>query len=139
MGIKIVFFLIGLLATGLGAFLWWRSMKLKKECTAQVSGVVSSVDHTTSVKRSMKGIRIQNRYRETFKYSVNGVEYIKQSNNTTRRPKLHEGQSITVFHDPAKPERYYVLEEGTQIMASVFFIAFGVVFMLAAPFLTMAK
>jgi len=139
MGIKIVFFLVGLLIAGIGVFIWMNKNKMKKECTAQVSGVVSNVDHTTSIKTGKKGTQVRNKYRATFKYSVNGVEYVKQSNNTTGRPKLYEGQSVTVYHDPAKPERYYVLEEGTQVMGPVLFVAFGVVFMLAAPFVTIAK
>ena len=137
---KLVFLGVGLLLVGIGVLLWKSKNKLKKKCTAQVSGVVSGVDHTTTFKTGkQEGTSIKNKYRATFKYSVDGAEYVRESNNTTGSPKFFEGQSVTVFHDPSNPERYYVLEEGTQIMGPVLFIAFGIVFMLAAPFATMAK
>ena len=137
---KLVFFGVGLLFVGIGVLLWMSKNKLKKECSAQVSGVVSGVEHTTTFKSGKKGgTSVKNKYRATFKYSVGGSEYVRQSNNTSGRPRLFEGQSVTVFYDPSRPERYYVLEEGTQIMGPVLFIAFGIIFMLAAPFATMAQ
>ena len=68
-------FLVGSVGVGIGAFFWWRTQKLRKECTAQTAGVVIDKDH---YKKRNNGKR-EDRYRPTFTYSVEGVEYTKQT------------------------------------------------------------
>ena len=44
-------YLLGVLFAGLGGFFWWRDKKLRQECTAQTTGVVSDVEKTVSFKK----------------------------------------------------------------------------------------
>ena len=128
---KIVFFLAGLALVGFGAFLWWSDKKKKEACTAKVVGVVKAVDYTVRYKKG----RIRNRYRTTFAYSAEGVEYVKQSNILTRIPKFSEGQSVTAFYDPADPQQFYVLEEAdSMVILFLSLIALGVAFILIGTF-----
>ena len=67
------FFWVGLLFVGIGDFFWWSDKTLKQECTAQTAGVVIDEGH---YEESEDGRR-ESRYRPTFTYSVEGVEYTK--------------------------------------------------------------
>ena len=123
-------FVVGLFFVGLGGFFWWRGKKLRQECTAQTAGVVSDVGHTVTYKKGKR----RNQYRTTFTYSVDDVEYVKQSSTTTSTQKFSEGQNVTVFYDPNKPQRYYVLEEGRAVALILVAIIMGVLFILAGIF-----
>ena len=131
---KIAVFLFGLVFAGLGAFLLWIDKKKRKECTAEVVGVVKDVGKSTTFKKG----RVRNSYRPTFAYSVEGVEYVKQSNTKSGTSKFSEGQNVTVFYDPSKPQRFYVLEEGKTTVLYLVLVGIGAATMLVAPFTTMA-
>ena len=132
---KIAFFLYGLASVGCGVFLWWSENKKRKECTVKVDGVVKNAEKWITKKKGKK----RKRFCPIFTYrSEEGVEYVRQSNTTSSKPKFSDGQSVTIFYDPNKPERFYVLEEGKAIAITVMLVGFGVMFMLLAPFATMA-
>ena len=131
---KIAVFLFGLLFGGLGMFLWWNDKKKRKECTAEVAGVVKDVGKSVSYKKG----KVKNSFRPTFAYSVEGVEYVKQTNTTSGKNHFSEGQKVTVFYDPSKPQRFYVLEEKKLTALYMLLVGIGVAVMVAAPFVTMA-
>ena len=127
---KIVFFLVGLALVGAGVLFWWFGKKKRKECTGKVEGVVKKVDNTVTYKKG----KVRNESRSTFAYSVDGVDYVKQSSTTTVIARFSEGQTVTVFYDPSKPQRFYVSEEGRSIAIPAVLIGLGVVSMLTALF-----
>ena len=67
---------------------------------------------------------------------MEGVEYVKRSINARSTSKFSEGDGITIFYDPADPQRYYVLEEAdsTIVIIALLMIAFGVAFILIGIF-----
>ena len=124
---EILPYLVGLFFAGLGGFFWWWNRKLRQECTGQTTGVVSDVGKAVSYKKG----KVKTSYRMTYTYSVEGVEYTKQSNTTTGVQKFSVGQSVTVFYDPAKPQRYYISEEGKPVAIILVPITLGVLLILA--------
>ena len=99
---------LGLLFVAVGGLFLWHYKRLQKLCTGQTTGVVADEGLSTQYKNGKK----RTSYRPTFAYSVEGVNYTKQSNSTSGTQKFSDGQSITVFYDPSKPQRYYILEQG---------------------------
>ena len=126
-----MFLLPGMLLVLVSCLCWWWSSKQRKRCTSQTNGVVSDIKHTVSHKKGSQ----HHRYRPTFTYSVGGVEFTRRSNITTMSPKFSVGQAVTVFHDPFKPQRYYVLEQGKAIGRFLLPIFFGTASMLFAGIL----
>ena len=127
-------FVLGVLFAGVGVFLWWRDKKLRQECIGQTPGVVCNVGRTTSYKKG----RRKDSYRITYAYSVEGIEYTRQSNTTTSIPAFSKEQKVSVFYDPSRPQRSYVLEEGRTIAAMLVPFILGVLLMtvgLAVPYM----
>ena len=127
----ILFIMVGLVLVGIGGFFWWHDKNLRQECTAQTAGVV--IDEGHSIKN--KNGRRADKYRPTFAYSVEGVEYTKQTNTEHGARRFSEGQSVTVFYDPSKPQRYYILEEGGPGSLVWIPVILGVLFLLVPPLL----
>ena len=127
---RVLFVLFGMGATGVGFYIWWSHAETKRVCTTQTAGIVKSVNH--EVKYNSKSRRNENEYRTTFAYSVNGVEYVEKSIYVRSTPLFSEGDKVTIFHDPADPERFYALEEenSSMIKLAFFLIAFGAAFIL---------
>ena len=123
-------FLSGLAFAGGGVLFWWFEKRKRDVCTAKVDGVVKSIGHSVSYKNG----RGRDRYRTTFAYSVEGADYVKESNTTTGRAQFSEGQTVTVFYDPSKPQRFYVSEEGRIIAIPAILVGFGVAIMLLGFF-----
>jgi len=121
-------FLIGLFLIGLGGFFLWNERRMKQICTSQVSGVVADEGHYVRYKNGKR----KEGYKPTFSYSVEGVEYTKQKDSYSSTRKVSTGQSVTVFYDPAKPNRFYVLELGSVKGSIIVWIpcALGVLFIL---------
>ena len=122
---KIWFFLFGLVMAGVGFSIWWRM----QACTKKVTGFVKSVDITVIYRKH--GAR--DGYRSTFAYSVDGIEYVKQSNIKTITPRFSEGESVTIFYNPSNPKQFYIPEERKSPVSVL--VGFGVIFMLMAPFM----
>jgi len=99
---------------------------LKKRCTAQVGGNILYMgrnenhyddDSPTTVSYSVK-----------YRYYVDGVEYSKKRKVSKRTyksmgPSSTSNFDITVFYDPSKPKRHYVLEIKFRIIRRLFLIA----------------
>ena len=113
-------FLLGLLFMVLGGYLWWHGKELKRLCTEQTRGVVVDEGRSRDFKRKNET------YIPKVSYSVLGVEYTKQKGTGNTR-KVSMGQSVTVFYDPANPQRSYVVELGTRSVALWAVIPAGVV------------
>ena len=122
--------LVGLVLVGCGVLFWWFDKRKRDACTAKVDGVVKAVDHSVTYSKGKR----RSSYRTTFAYSVEGVEYVKQSSTTTKIARFSEGQTATIFYDPKKPQRFYVLEEGSFIAIPAVLIGLGVISMLTALF-----
>ena len=124
-----LFLFPGFLVVVISCICWWWSSRLRKKCTDQTEGVVSEVEETVYRKKhSGKG----HSYRAVFTYSVFYVEYIRRGHVKFHFPKFSVGQNVTVFYDPFKPQRYYVLEEGRGLQRFLFPIACGIIWMLMA-------
>ena len=118
-----IFVLAGLFMMGWGFYIWWSQQR----CIEQTTGVVKTVDHEVK--------DLEDNYRALFAYSVEGVEYVRSSSHVYSKPKFSAGDSVTIFYDPSKPQRFYVLEEGKQTSKAVFFlVGFGVVILLITIF-----
>ena len=116
-------FLLGVVLIGGGASFWLYEQRLRRICTVQTEGVVVDAGHSVRYKNGKR----KEGYQPTFSYSVDGVEHTKRTSTVHRSRTFSEGQSVTVFYDPAKPQRYYVLEEGRIIALVVVPIILGVI------------
>ena len=117
-------FLPGVVFTGIGvSVLWYRKM-LRRECIDQTAGVVVDEGYGSGQKR--------NGYRPIFSYSVQDVDHTLQPSTVYRPKKFSEGQRVTVVYDPSKPQRAYILEEGTTYALEKIFIVVGLAILLAA-------
>ena len=120
-------FLVGFLCIGVGVFFWWSDKRLEKLCTSQVVGVVVDEGHSIQYRNGKR----KEGYRPTVAYSVEGVEYTKKANTGHSVQRVSTGQSVTVFYDPSKPQRYYILEaRGVEPLIVWLPVALGVVFIL---------
>jgi hypothetical protein len=124
--VKIIFLVIGLALTTGGVFYKRHENNLRRDCTSQVNGVISSDGH--SIKYSNKGKREE--YRPWFAYTMEGFTYQRQSNYSTSWPKFTVGQPVTVMYDPADPRRSYLLEEGKSSYGAWFLIGAGLLLMI---------
>ncbi|MCL2504204.1 MAG: DUF3592 domain-containing protein [Coriobacteriia bacterium] len=117
--------LLGLAFVGLGVFRLLKRYMLKKRCTTQMAGTVTSTDVTRERRDDSWGT---NSHSVTFEYSAQGTEYVRKFHVSGHQySKMSKGQSATVFYDPSKPKRCYVLEIKFRIVLTLFFIAVGVV------------
>jgi Protein of unknown function (DUF3592). len=119
-------FLFGFLFVAVGCGLWWSGKRKKRRCTAEVTGVVKS----NVPDRGSKGGTV---YAPTYAYTVKGVDYVHKSNFSSKKCRFSVGQEITILYDPANPDRYYVPEEGTNVVFIAIFIALGAVAMFGPP------
>ena len=127
---KIICFLVGLVAVGIGVYGWWEDASLKRQFSARTDGVVINVEHSLSSKK-------EDIYTFTYKYSVEGAEHVKTTSSTTSNPQFSVSDSATVFYDPSNPERCYVAElrssTGESNMGAIIFIVVGCLLMLLSP------
>ena len=126
-------FLIGLFLIGIGGFFLWHERRLRTLCTSQSSGLVVDEGYSVKYKNGHKKVG----YKPTFSYSADGVEYVKQKDSYSSTRKVSTGQSVTVFYDPANPNRFYILELGSIKGSPIVWVpcALGVLFMLAGSVL----
>jgi hypothetical protein len=114
---------LGVFFALISIFMLWRAGKLKKACTAQTCGTILSC--ARRITRGRKGKRSTS-YESTFKYSVNGVEYLKSV-----KRRYAEGQQVTVHYDPSNPNRHYADKTDSGWM---FFLGIGA-FLIILPVL----
>ena len=104
----ILFIMVGLVLVGIGGFFWWHDKNLRQECTAQTAGVV--IDEGHSIKN--KNGRRADKYRPTFAYSVEGVEYTKQTPNTAPEGFLRDKASLSSTILPNRNDIIFWKKEG---------------------------
>jgi len=99
---------------------------LEKRCTAQIGGNILDIernvtDHTDDTPTTVS-------YHVKYHYLVGGVNYQKRRSISKRAYKSlnkNPGSNfdITVFYDPSKPKRHYVLEIKFRIIFKLILIA----------------
>ena len=126
-------FLIGLFLIGISGFFLWNERRLRTLCTSQSSGTVVDEGYSVKYKNGHKKVG----YKPTFSYSADGVEYVRQVTVSSSARKVSTGQNVTVFYDPMKPQRFYVLELGSIKGSPIVWVpcALGVLFILAGSVL----
>ena len=103
-------FLVAVISVGVGVFSWWSDKRAKRLCTSVAGGVVEDEGHTIVKHRREKP---KEGYRPTFSYLVQGVRYTTQPKRMYETREFSMGQKATIFYDPFKPSRSYVLEAQT--------------------------
>ena len=117
----VVVLLLGLGLAGTGANQAWDETIRYLACTDEVKGVIKSI------VRNDDG---EGRTHHTFvAYTVAGIEYENKTPETlVNNPWHYRGESLTLFHDPTDPNRFYVPGEGNlSIILGLLITAFGLV------------
>lgn len=133
-----IIFLIFPLIFGLtGILLLYFHLKIRKnrrKCTSQTAGRVVRVNSGTS-GRSSNATRATYYY-PVFQYYVNGTEYTLTASTGSGSPKLFPvGKTVTVYYDPASPDKSYVKEKSVLLIAGIVFVACAVIFAFLPLFL----
>ena len=105
-----------------------RRFFLKKRCTAQVGGNIHGIELNEHEHKRDDDYRKSVSYSIAYDYSADGVEYEKKRRISKRQHKVlgkHDG--FTVFYDPSKPKRHYVLELKFRMLATLGLIALGAI------------
>ena len=114
--------IIGLALVLIGVLMLLNRYTLKKRCTAQVAGTLLDIHISERDEDSNSSPTITAKYI----YPVDGVEFVKKrmlSKGQYRALGKHD--DFTVFYDPAKPKRHYVLEIKFRIVLTIVLIAIG--------------
>ena len=129
---QLAIIIFGAVFAALGVYLNSRQKKLMARCTARTEGRVAEFErreHTTEREDPDMPNMIQRSttvsFAPVFAYTVNGVEMKKATAASSARPKLKEGQSVTVFYDPADPGNFYVPEDADSRSTGRLFIIIG--------------
>jgi len=102
-----------------------RYVYLKSCCTVRVVGNILDMernvrehyDQPDSVSFSMK-----------YRYFVDDVEYVKRRSIGKRQLKAtRNSYEVTVFYDPTRPKRHYVLELKFRMLLTLTLIAIGAI------------
>ena len=103
-----------------------RFIFLKSRCTAQVGGDVLEMERNER-QRSVDS-RSTGTYYMKYQYFVDGVEFVKKRMISKRQYKaIGKHDYYTVFYDPSKPKRHYVLELKYNMLLTLGLIAIGAV------------
>jgi len=118
--------LIGVALVVGGVFLILRRYAfLYSRCSARVGGKILDTernvrehyDQPDSVSYSAK-----------YHYFVDGIEYVKKRRVSKRQLKaIRKHDDFTVFYDPSKPKRHYVLEIKFRMLLTLTLIAIGAI------------
>jgi len=120
--------LAGLVLVVYGIFqLLRRYVFLKNRCTAQVDGNILETER--NVKEHHDSDRPNTvTYYLKYHYLVDGVEYAKKRMVSKRQLKvIGKHDDFTVFYDPSKPKRHYVLELKFRMLFTLTLIAIGAI------------
>jgi len=115
--------LIGLALVLIGVFRLLNLAFLKKRCASQAACTILDVHITESDyddKPNSQSIYLK------YKYLVDGAEYVKKRMLSKRQYKeIGKHDDFTVFYDPSKPKRHYVLEIKFRMVLTIGLIAIG--------------
>ena len=89
-----------------------KRLKCSEEVEATVAELIPNTDSDSG-----------RTYYPVFTYRYEGVDYRVKSNFSSWFVKLSEGQQVTLFIDPNKPERFYCPKE--TIHKVIFFLLFS--------------
>jgi len=119
--------LIGLALVLIGVFqILRRYVFLKSHCKARVAGKTLDVERTERQRDVDSYKRVS--YYVNYHYFVDGVEYARRRMISKRQLKaIGKHDDFTVFYDPLKPKRHYVLEIRFRILFTLLLIALGAV------------
>lgn len=120
--ITLVFLTIGLIFAITGCLMYYFSNQRMKSCTEEVQSTVIDLRarySDTSVT-----------YAPVFSYEYGGQVYEHVSSVSSNPPAFDRGQQVTIFVDPADPEKIYVPEDKSLRIISIVFTAIGSLFAL---------
>lgn len=121
--------LIALVLVVVGYLALVGSWQQRRRCRASAPGTVAKV-HITQQSRGRNKQPV-NIYTPEFRFNADGVTYTYRGNFGSMRREFQEGQSVTVYYDPAEPTFCYVAEDAgnaTQggIMCAIIGLLLGV-------------
>ena len=100
-----------------------RYLFLKVRCSARVGGILLGVE--TNVKHNYdEPDRVSHSMK--YHYFVDGVEY-KKSRTIGKRQLKGSGNDLTIFYDPSKPKRHYIVDLKFRMLLTLGLIALGAV------------
>ena len=106
-GVFLALFALIFLAVGSMALVGGRAQK--KRCSASASGTVVRVHMEQKPRGRSKGT--VNVYIPEFRFNADGVTYSYRADFASMRREFQEGQTVTVYYDPADPKFCYVAED----------------------------
>ena len=128
-GIFLALFALIFLAVGILALLGGRAQK--KRCSASASGMVAKVHMEQKPRGRGKGT--VNVYTPEFTFEANGAPQTYRASFASMRREFKEGQSVTIFYDPADPSHCYVAEDaGNSAQGGVMCAVIGALLAIAA-------
>jgi len=114
--------LIGLALVAIGVFRLLNLAFLKKRCTSQVAGYLLDIHISERDEDSNSSPTITAKY----EYWADGDEYVKKRIISKGQYRaLGKVDDLTVFFDPSKPKRHYVLEIKFRMVLTIVLIAIG--------------
>jgi len=114
--------LIGLALVAIGIFRLLHRYYLKRRCTSQVAVYLLDIHISERDEDSNSSPTITAKY----EYWVDGDEYIKKRIISKGQYRaLGKDDDLTVFYDPSKPKRHYVLEIKFRMVLTIVLIAIG--------------
>ena len=125
--LPVIFVFFGLGFTALGVYVIIDYIRLKKYCTEFGYGTV--VGYEVSKRSNSKTRRISTYYEPIISYSVNGVEYKRNSNIGRETPQYAEGEKLEIAYNPNDPQKFYLVKDKTDhkvIGIIVAFVGLGV-------------
>ena len=121
-GVFLVLFALIFLAVGGVALVGGRAQK--KRCSASAAGTVSRIHMEQKPRGRGKGTI--NVYTPEFRFEANGATQVHRANFASMRREFQEGQTVTVFYDPADPKCCYVAEDtGTSAQGGTMCLIIG--------------
>jgi len=103
-----------------------RYVFLKNSCTAQVAGNILKMERNEKQRDVDSPTTVT--YYMNYRYCVDGIEYVKKRMISKRQDKaIGKYNDFTVFYDPSKPKRHYVLQLKFNMLLTLILIAIGVI------------
>ena len=106
-GVFLALFALIFLAVGVVALVGGRAQK--KRCSASATGTVAKLHMEQKPRGRGKGT--VNVYTPEFRFNADGVTYAYRANFGSMRREFQEGQTVTVYYDPADPKFCYIAED----------------------------
>ena len=113
----IVFFLLGFL-------LIRKDVRLRKNCTVEVSGEFDHFNSSLNLSKKTRG-RPTTMYSAVYRYQYRGEDFfVKSSKSSSRQYDFKE--SVTVMLNPDNPHERYVREDKVTLLLPLLFLIAGI-------------